>query len=359
MLRRANGASSRARSTPAAVLLFAALTSAPLGAQQQAPPVVVSTAVETDLAPFSWYPGAVISRNQARLAAEEEGRLIWVAEVGARIVAGETVARVDDTLMRQELAAAKAVASGARARLGYLDKEVGRLLSLAKTNIATQSQLDQALSNVGVTQSELAGAVARVAVIDERLRRTVTVAPFDGVVTERLQQAGEWAESGDTLIRLVDDAALEVQTWIPVHTLEFISAGSVLRLKSTSREAEGEVRTIVPVGEDRSRLYELRVSVPPAAWPAGQTLRVAIPSATPRRVVAVPRDALVLRREGTTVFRIDAEGNAEAVRVQTGIAAGDLIEVSGILSGDRVVIRGGERLRPGQAVQIIDRESGA
>jgi hypothetical protein len=80
-----------------------------------------------------------------------------------------------------------------------------------------------------------------------------------------------------------------------------------------------------------------------------------VPTAKPRKVLAIPRDALVLRRDGTTVYRVDAEGLAQRVPVTTGIAVGPLIEVDGIQSGDRVVIRGGERLRPGQSVTIIER----
>ena len=62
----------------------------------------------------------------------------------------------------------------------------------------------------------------------------------------------------------------------------------------------------------------------------------------------------MLRRGGATVFRVKADGTAERVAVQTGIASGQLIEVSGIEAGDQVVIRGGERLRPGQPVQVIE-----
>ena len=334
---------------PAFILLVASTS---VFAQQPAPPVVVTTAVATRLAPIAWYPGSVISRNQARLAAEEEGRLEWVAEIGARIAAGEPVARLDDTLLEQELLAAQAQMASERARMAFLEKDVERLRRLAKTNIATQSQLDQAVSNLGVSRSEQAANAARAELIQERLRRTVTYAPFDGVVTERLQQAGEWAESGETLLRLVDVNALEVQTWVPVDALRFIAPGSELPLRNGDDEARGEVRMIVPVGDDRSRLYELRMTAPTGRWPVGQTLRVAIPSAAAREVVAVPRDALVLRREGTTVFRIGSGDIAEAVRVETGIADGDLIEVSGIAAGDRVVVRGGERLRPGQTVQV-------
>jgi multidrug efflux pump subunit AcrA (membrane-fusion protein) len=63
---------------------------------------------------------------------------------------------------------------------------------------------------------------------------------------------------------------------------------------------------------------------------------------------------LVLRRDGVTVYRIDAEGTAERVAVEPGMAVGEFIEVDNLQSGDRVVIRGGERLRPGQSVTIME-----
>ena len=71
-------------------------------------PVVVSVAAERLLAPVTPYPGTVISRNHARLAAEVEGRLEWVAEVGTVVRRGESVARLDDVLLEQNLLADQA-----------------------------------------------------------------------------------------------------------------------------------------------------------------------------------------------------------------------------------------------------------
>ena len=85
-------------------------------------------------------------------------------------------------------------------------------------------------------------------------------------------------------------------------------------------------------------------------------MRVALPTDAPRQVLAIPRDALVLRRSGTSVYRVNGDNKAENVPVQVGIAAGDLVEVNGKLDpGDKVVIRGSERLRPGQDVSIISK----
>ena len=321
---------------------------------QDAAPVRLETAAQRLLAPVTLFPGTVISRNDARLAAEVEARLVWVAEVGTRVAQGGEVARLDDTLIRQERDEHLAAVAREQARLKFFTQEVRRLTTLAKQNNAAQSQLEQAISDRGVARSELGVALARAAQAQERLERTVVKTPFSGVVTERLMQAGEWAESGEEVVRLVDPASLEVQARVPASNLAHISEGSQLRLHANPGETLGTVRTIVPVGDDRSRLYELRLTFTEMRWPAGQTLRVAVPTAAPREVLAVPRDALVLRREGASVFRILEDCTAERVTIATGSAAGVFIEVNGgIVPGDRVVVRGGERLRPGQKVKSL------
>jgi hypothetical protein len=87
----------------------------------------------------------------------------------------------------------------------------------------------------------------------------------------------------------------------------------------------------------------------------GQTLRVAVPNDERRDVLTVPRDALVLRPEGQSVFIVDDGNMAQRVDVRTGVGSGEVIEVFGEISeGDKVVIRGNERLQPGQPVSIMD-----
>jgi hypothetical protein len=74
-----------------------------------------------------------------------------------------------------------------------------------------------------------------------------------------------------------------------------------------------------------------------------------------QEVLTVPRDALVLRPEGQSVFIIDSNNQARQVQVSVGVGQGDRIEVLGDVSpGDLVVIRGNERLQPGQAVSVMD-----
>jgi multidrug efflux pump subunit AcrA (membrane-fusion protein) len=126
------------------------------------------------------------------------------------------------------------------------------------------------------------------------------------------------------------------------------------------RAGEGSVRTIVPFGNPQSHMFEVRLNVDPEIWTVGESVRLSMPTASAKEVLTVPRDALVLRREGAFVFRIDDEMTAEQVGVMTGLGAGDLIEViGGINAGDRVVTRGAERLASGMQVQITDDRGGA
>ncbi len=345
------------RITRPLALVLVLITAAVEGQNGPPPaPVVIETAEVRALAPVTWYPGTVISRNKARLAAEVAGRVVSVAEVGARLESGDLAARLDDALLKQSLAETLAAVAREEARLVYLEAEVTRLKRLVTQNTVARSQLEEATANFGVSRSELAANQARVRLTRERLERTTLKAPFSGVVVERLLEPGEWAEEGAAVLRLVDSRALDVQTWIPVQALKFVSNETELKVKANPAEVTGRVHTIVPVGDDRSRLYELRISVAQMQWPVGLDVRVAVPSAAPRDVVAIHRDALVLRRDGTVVYRVGEDGTAERVEVETGIASGNLIEVTGIRDGDRVVTRGGERLRPGAKVMIITPE---
>lgn len=339
-----------------AFLLLTLIGSPNVKAAGGPPPALVVTAeaVKRELAPIAWVAGTVISRNNAQLSTEVSGRMNWVAEVGTWVTQDEIVAQLDDVLLVQQVIEQEGAISREQARLVFFEQEVKLLTRLAKQNNAAQRQLDQAISDRAIAKGELLIAQARLRGAKELLNRTKLRAPFAGVISERFVQAGEWADSGDGVIRLVDPSSLEVQARVPQTSLAYIKEGIELKLSTSPQLARARIRTVVPVGDDQSRLYEIRLTLPEHSWVVGQTLRVAVPTAPAREVIAIPRDALVLRRDGIRVFRILEDETAQPVMVKTGIANDHLIEIIGdIRSGDKVVIRGGERLRPGQKVKIL------
>jgi multidrug efflux pump subunit AcrA (membrane-fusion protein) len=121
----------------------------------------------------------------------------------------------------------------------------------------------------------------------------------------------------------------------------------------------GKVRQIVPVADSNSRRVKLLVSLPVTlfedwGWITGLPVQVAVPVALAQQSVVVPRDALILRDGSAFVFRVDTEGKAERLQVNTGSGDGAWIAVLGeVQAGDQVIVRGAERLQPGQKVKVL------
>lgn len=339
----------------AAAVLAGALA-LPLQAQMGGPALVrVAPATLKEIAPATLVPGTVVSRNDARLSAEVEGRLTEVAEVGTAVAAGEPVAVIEDTALKLQLAEARAQVTRAEARVGFLESEEKRFARLAESNLAAVTQLEQTRSDRDVARGDLEVARARLQQIADQLERTRLKAPFGGVVVERLLMPGERVLEGSAVVRLMDPGHLEVVARAPLDYLRYVKPGQPLRLSAGPVSTEGLVRTAVAVGNENTHQFELRIDLEGQPFPVGQTLRVGVPTSLLREALTVPRDALVLRPEGQSVFVVDAEGNARQVSVQVGAGQGEDLEVFGELApGDRVVIRGNERLQAGQAVSIMD-----
>jgi len=317
------------------------------------PAVVVAEAEMLQLAPSVDVPGTVISRFDSRLASELSAKLVWIAEVGTIVKEGDTVARLEDLTFKLLEMEAQARVEREQARVKFLSSEKDRLDKLAEVNLSAKSQLDQVVSELAVAESDETMARVQLGLAQISMHITEIRAPFDGLVTERLRNIGERLNVSDEVIRIVNPNALEVVARAPLNTVNFISDGAVLRLHNDYREDDGSVRTIVPFGNPQSHMFEVRLNVDPEVWTVGESVRLSMPTANAKEVLAVPRDALVLRREGASVFRINDDMTAEQINVITGLGDGSHIEVMGELkAGDRVVTRGAERLNSGDTVAL-------
>lgn len=338
-----------------ALILAAFLAGSAWGQDAQSALVKVAAAEMKRVAPVTLVPGTVISRSDAQLAAEVEGQLIEVAEVGDTFEAGAVVARIDDTRLRLLMQELEAEITRAEARVRFLESEAERFARLAESNLAATTQLESTRSDRDVALGDLEVARARLAQNADSLKRTQIRAPFSGTVVARLKMPGENVAEGERVVRLVDQGRLEVVARAPLEYYAFTRPGQLLEVRAGARSTTAEVRTVVAVGDEDTHQFELRLDLEGRIYPVGLTVRVAVPYDDLRDALTVPRDALVLRPDGQSVFVIDGENHAQRVVVTTGVGAGDDIEVIGEISaGDRVVVRGNERLQAGQSVSIIN-----
>lgn len=335
------------------MLLAASLAAGAYAQFGGAAPVTVDQARLMAMAPTMQVAGTVLSRSDAFLSAEVEGRLLEVAEVGERFDRGDVLARVEDTRLQLRAEELEAEIESVEARLEFLEAELARYRRLAADNLASQTQIEQTRSERDVAQGDLAVARSRLAQVADEIDRTRIRAPFDGVVAQRLVQAGERVSTGTQVMRIYNPDNLEVVARAPLSFYRYVQPGDELAVRVNEEVIPATLRTLVSQGTEQSHVFELRLNLD-ERLPVGQAVRVTVPTADVREVLAVPRDALVLRGSGTSVFVVDDENTARRVNVAVGIGSENMIEVKGaIQAGDRVVIRGNERLREGQAIEVI------
>lgn len=346
-----------------AILLFAGVifvsnrdgTASAQPAKSNEPPpavVAVATATKSMIVPLQWVPGSVGSRHDARVASTESGRVIRVAEVGSVVRRGDVLAKVDDEALELAVQHAEANLQRAESRRTFAERQASRMESITQRSSVAEAQLDQIRADRDERRQESAQARAALADAQRRHRDASIRAPFAGTVAERFVEVGEHLGAGAAVLRLVDTVDLEIVARAPVAMASVLRSGAAVQIREGARVQPAKLRAVVPVGDAQSRQLEVRVALTASAWTVGSAVEVGLPSDNARAAIAVPRDALVLRNDGTYVFRINADNKAERLSVKTGESQGELIEVSGALAdGDLLVTRGAERLEAGQRVK--------
>ncbi|MFK7958524.1 MAG: efflux RND transporter periplasmic adaptor subunit [Lysobacterales bacterium] len=326
---------------------------------QDPPPsnVEVSSVRLAAVVPTVPVTGYVHSQNDLQITVAVDGQLAFVAEPGTRVEMGDALVTLDVAPLNLQRAEQAALIKRAEAQLAFLDRQLGRQRDLMTRQSTAANQLDQTQLDRDVAASDLEVARLRMAQLDDQLARSEVRAQFDGVVTDRLRREGESVARGTPVARVTDTSALEVRVQVPLRIAGALTPGLALDVYGYELVATGRVRSLVPALDNRTQAMELRVEISQSSrpWNIGELVSVLVPQAQPAQELVVDRDALVLRREGTFVFRVTPAQTVERVAVTTGSSQGNDIAIRGALNeGDDLVIRGAETLREGQSVNVVD-----
>ena len=297
--------------------------------------------------------GTVYSQNNTELTAGVDGRLIWVAEAGTLVQAGDVLARLDPLPLQLQQAELDAQLQRATLQAAYYQREHQRLQELQQSQSISRLQLDKAESDYQLAQADAAIIRARIAQLADQLSRTEVSAPFAGVVAARLREAGGDVTRNTPLLRLQDIYQLEVRAYVPLHYLRYVRAGDELTIHSAQQQGNAAVTALIPAADAQSQRAELRLKLGQASgqWLAGELVSVKVATRDARAAVTVPRDALLLRSDGTYVVTVDDNNLAQRKAVKVSDGNGDWVTVDeGLSAGEKVVTRGAERLRDGQTV---------
>ena len=327
--------------------------------------------------------GYVVAQRKAAVASKATGRLEWLnVREGSQVKAGEVLARLESSDVTAQMKQAAAGVDVARANLEQGEaelKDARRALERSRDLLAKKfvspAAHDAVVARHEKAQAALSGYRASIAVAQANLRaaevaveQTLIRAPFDGVVLTKNANVGDVITpfssalgSQAAVVTMADMSTLEVEADVSEANLAKVRVGQPCEIQLDALPGQrfrGVVQRTVPT-VDRAKatvLVKLRfVDNDPRILPEMSAkvafLEKEVPEAE-RAARSVVQPSAVVERDGGSVLFTVKDGRAVQVAVKKGMAIGELLEVSGVAAGDKVVLRPPEKLRDGMAVAV-------
>jgi HlyD family secretion protein len=306
----------------------------------------------------------------------------------------EELTELQNGSLPEEIAQARARLEATRVVVEYLQKNKERFAQLGSSSAVSVSEYENAISLWleadqryeeakaayqlaidGPRPERIKQAEARVAMqtaVCERLRDQIAkhtmYSRFAGYVTAEFTEVGQWLARGEPVAEIIALDEVDVLAKVPEAHIPFIHLDAAVTVEVPALRGSkltGRVSAIIPEADERSRTFPVKVRLANEKNAAGELLlkagmlaRASLATGEKKRVIMVPKDALVLGGAASMIWVIDEsslepaqgsmrEANALAIPVATGLEEGDWIEVIGdIRPGTKVVVRGNERIPP-------------
>jgi RND family efflux transporter MFP subunit len=247
-----------------------------------------------------------------------------------------------------------------KANLEYAEKELDRYSKLKDANSVAARNYDEAFYNFKALSQELRRSEADIEQLKYEIDRKKVVAPFVGFIAKEHTQVGEWINLGGSVVDLVDLVNLEkikISVDVPERYAVMIAPQKEVKVRLTSlsgNSSAGKIDAILPQGDPDSRTFPVKITIenPGYKIKSGMEAMVTFNLAEQKNALLVPKDAVVTSGDNRLVIMVN-DGKAVPVPVKIlGYYDGDVAVEGNLAPGTQVVIRGNERLRPGQPVSI-------
>lgn len=292
------------------------------------PAVVVVSEVGTGMvAPQAEFIGTVYFSEISDVACEVDGKVeVLNFEEGQRVHEGDALVSINSDILHSDLD---------KAMLEY-----ARALELYKEELITEEEYDARRF-----EKERLGIILS--------KKTIT-APFDGIIVKKHVERGEWLSPGSIVATLAADDLLDIMVEVPQRVVAFLSPGMEVNISAGGSELKGRIAAVIPSGDISTRTFPVKIqAVNTASLIEGMEAKVTLPEGAEVTSLTVQRDAVITAFGNTVVYAVQ---DSKAVMIPVtvsgykGMTAG--IQAEGLAEGMKVVVKGNERLRPGQDIVI-------
>jgi RND family efflux transporter MFP subunit len=306
--------------------------------------------------------GSLEPEQAATVRAEVGGSVLKMyADAGERVKRGQTLARLDDSALRDDFLSARSAVRSAETALALARRNAERAERLAQAGAVAERDLETARWDVTNAEGTLADAQARLSNAQERLADTQIRAPFDGIVSDRPADAGDVVQVGAALFSIVDPTRLRLEASVPAEQVGRLRTGTEVEftVNGMDRRITGRIERINPVVDPATRQVRIYVTIPNVdeALVGGLFAEGRVATDT-KRAVAVPVTAIDSRGNTPMLHLLKAGRVSESV-VRLGVRdeASELVEVvAGAAEGDTVLLGTAQGVTSGSRVRVLQQE---
>jgi RND family efflux transporter MFP subunit len=336
--------------------------------RQEVSGVTITTVAFSPVDAFYEASGTVKARNIGVISSRLMGTVKKVVvKEGDTVKAGDTLVFIDDRDVAQKKAAAEAGYKEAEKALevsrnnrALADVTFQRYSKLFEEKVISRQEFDQMETGKKVADIEYERAqqaVERARAMQEEARVwhgfARIRAPYPGVVTAKKIDEGSMATPGTTLMVVEDTSQFKVEVAVDEKLFRNLSIGTEVDvlLESPRETRRGTVSRMAPAVDPTTRTFNLEVTISGTALKSGLFAKVLIPGGK-KEAILVPGKAVVRKGQLTGVYSVDGKGVIAYSLVRTGKPYGEQVEVlSGLRSGDRIIVEGVEKAVDGGMVK--------
>jgi len=343
----------------------------------QASDYPTATVTVEEMGKMTTLAGTVVPYKSVNLAAQTAGRVTFISGVeGDRFSTDNVLVTIDDAALQAQRRAAVANIASAQAgiqnaRMKYsrelisprinsltavpgmgmptmfdqfFTRGFSNMIGNSQTGVERQADLYDRYSGVSQAQSQMLQAQARLERLDANLRDTRTMAPFDGVITEKLVEEGDTVQPGQSLVRFAYTKFLRLQVEVPLRLVSALKKGQMVpaRLDVRGPEVMARVAQIFPMADPSVYTVTVKFDLPedtPGGPGMYAEVRVPVVEATYRSAPVVPVEALVWRGSFPSVFVVDGEDiSLRLVRLGVKLGDGRMSVLAGLKGGEQVIL---------------------
>lgn len=354
----------------ASVLLAGPAVAQAPGGKPPPVPVTVQTLETEDVTLTATLPGRVVASAVAEVRPQVDGIVIErLFDEGTPVKFGDPLYRIDPATYEAKVAQAKAQVAQAEAEMRAARREAERVVTLIERNVVSSQTGDEAFATRDMAEAGVAVAKAALKTAEIDLDRTTIRAPLSGMIGRSLTTQGSLVTDGQSqplaIIRRLDpvlvdvtQSAAEIVAWQRGITADRLAGGEQrvwVTLADGTRYGESGVLTAAdPYVNEQTGVVTLRLEFPnpDALLLPGMYVQVAMPQGVAKNVIRTPQQGVSRDRRGRPIaLVVGADGVVEERQLTVVEARGpDWLVSSGLHDGDRIIVEGLQKVRPGAQV---------